>query len=334
MKHYTRREWLKTASAGCAGMAFLTTPITGLAQALGSGPVRVLVGMGAGGATDSIARLYGQKLLDQLGTAVVIENKPGAFQMQAINSVKDAAANGRILYMGTGSSLSLFPAIRKDVTYDPMKDFSFIALTGISSAVITVNAALPVKTLQELVEYSAKNPGMVNYGSAGIGSANHIKTEYLKLASGLKAEHIPYKSDTDILIQVASGTVHLCITTIQSAMPFIKDGRVRALAVTAPKALSYLPGIPGTEEVGIKGLEAIEPYSYFGLVGPKGMPDALIQELNSAINKVTAVPEVQTRMRDTFYTEPFTGTPDEFKTMNQREIERARELGARLKLDL
>lgn len=334
MKQLNRREWLKKAGTGCAGLALVTSPLMGLAQSLASGPIRVLVGMGAGGATDSIARLYAQKLLEQLGSPVVIENKPGAFQMQAINSVKDAAPNGRMLYMGTGSSLSLFPAIRKDVSYDPMKDFSFIGLTGISSAVITINAELPVKTLQELIDYSAQNPGQINYGSAGVGSANHIKTEYLKLVSGLKAEHIPYKSDTDILIQVAAGTVHLSITTIQSAMPFIKDGRVRAIAVTAPKELSYLPGVPGTEEVAIKGLEAIEPYSYFGLVGPKNMPEKLIGELNSTINKVSSMPDVQNRMRDTFYTEPFIGTPDDFRKMNQREIDRARDLGQKLNLNL
>lgn len=332
MSKLSRRNLLKMG-VGIAGLSLASAPLGGVAQSLSSRPIRIQVGMGAGGATDSVARLYAEKLAQVLGTPVVVENKPGAFQAQAINAIKTAAPDGQVLYMATGSALSLFPAIRTDMPYDPMKDFSFVGLAGISSAVFTVNPDLPVHTLSELVAYSKENPGVINYGSAGVGSANHIKNEYLKSVSGLQAEHIPYKSDLDILIQIASGALHLGLTTIQSAMPLIADKRVRAIAVTAPQELSYLPGVPGTAALDIQGLEALEPYSYFGLVGPVGMSPERVAELNAAINQVSSMPDVQQRMRETLFTEPFVGSPEEFREMNQRELARNTEMGKRLALE-
>lgn len=332
MTKLDRRTFLKASAAGTAGLAFTLSPLSSIAQS--SRASRVLVGMGAGGATDSVARLYAQKLSELTGAPVVVENRPGAFQSVAINTLKNSRPDGQVLYMATGSALSLQPAIRKGTDYDPMKDFSFIALAGISSAVLTVSPQLPIHSLRELIDYSAANPGMINYASAGAGSANHIKNEYIKLVTGLKAEHIPYKSDLDVQLQVSTATVHVGLTTIQTAMPIIRDKRVRPIMVTAPRELSYLPGVPGTEEVGIKGLEAIEPYSYFGLVGPAGMPADRVAELNAAINKVSAMPEVQRLMRETLYTEPFIGSPEDFRSMNQVQIDRAADIGKRLNLAL
>lgn len=329
MNESNRRQWLASGLVRAAGLAAFAggLPFKSSAQNFPWHPIRILVGNGAGGTTDLIARLYGTKLSEMLGTPVLVDDKPGGFQLPAIRGLLRAPRDGHTLFLGNASSLSLAPGVREDVGYAPMTDFTFVAEVGSSSGVFCINNELPVRSMLELVEHSIANPGKINYGSAGVGASNHLKIEYLKTLTGMQATHIPYKSDTEILRETIAGNIHMCLLTVRAAQPNVLAGKLRALAVTAPRSLRHLPGVPGTSEIGIKELEALEPYTYFGLVGPAGMPTSTVTKLNEAVNKVSEMPDVRARMREFFFLEPSTGTPAYFQDMNRRELAKAVELG-------
>jgi tripartite-type tricarboxylate transporter receptor subunit TctC len=331
MSTLTPRRRLVRGGAGLLATV-LVLPLASLAQSWPSRPIKLLVGIGPGGTADVIARLYGQKLSELLDTPVIVENKPGAYQIPAIRSLQAAVPDGYTLYLGNGSSLALSPGARKDLGYDPMKDFTFIAPVGVSSAVLFVNPKVPVKTMSELIAYSIANPDKLNYGSAGAGTADHFKIEYLKAVTGLKATHVPYRSGTEVAREVAAGSVHMGLTTAQTPVPLLKAGKLRALAVTSPRSLAYLPGVPGTAEAGVKGFEEVEPYTFYGLVGPAGLPPAVVAKLNEAMNKAGSLPEVQARMREVLYVEPSTGTPNAIRQLAERELAKAADIAKRVNL--
>jgi tripartite-type tricarboxylate transporter receptor subunit TctC len=329
-----RRRVLMAGLARLAGLLGAASGFTGpaRAQSYPAKPIRILVGIGAGGTADVVARLYGEKLSQVLGTPVIVDNKPGGFQLPAIRALLMAAPDGYTLYMANASALSLTPGIRTDLPYDPLKDFSFIGQVGKSSAVIFIHPDLPVRSLRDLVAYSVANPRAINYGSAGVGTADHVKIEYLKTLTGLQATHVPYKSGADVVREVIAGNVHMGMTTIQSPLPFIQAGKLRALNVTAAHALRVLPGVPGTAEVGIKALEAIEPYTYYGLVGPRGLPGSIVSRLNEAINKISRMEDVEARLRDTLFIEPTSGTPESLRDLAKRELARAADIGKQVSI--
>ena len=179
--------------------------------------------------------------------------------------------------------------------------------------VIVVAKSLPVRTLRELATYSKAHPTLLNYGSSGVGSASHLQTEYLLNLTGIKITHVPYKSDADIMREVWVGSVHMGMSSVQGALPFIADGRVRPLAVTGSRRVKVLADVPSLAETDFKGLEVIEPYSYYGLLGPVGMPPAVIAKLNDAINRVSKMPEVAADMQERLMAEPGVGSPESFR---------------------
>ncbi|MDO9439167.1 tripartite tricarboxylate transporter substrate binding protein [Hydrogenophaga sp.] len=302
------------------------------AQSWPTKPIRLLVGIGAGGTGDQVARLYGQKLSEALNASVIVENRPGAYQISAIRALQQAAPDGYTLYLGNGSSLAQSPGIRKDLGYDPQKDFTWIAPVGVSSAVLFVNPQLPVRTFKELVAYSIANPDKLNYGSAGGGTADHLKIEYLKAVTGMKAVHVPYKSGTEVAREVAAGNVHFGLTTAQTPVPMVQAGKLRAIAVTAPQALPHLPGVPGSADVDVPGFSDIEPYTFYGLVGPAGLPAPIVAKLNEAMKRIGSMADVQSRMRDILYVEPMTGSPEAIRQIAAREMQRAAGIGERISI--
>ena len=157
-------------------------------------PIRLVVGFGAGGATDVVARYYGQRWAEALNVAVVVDNKPGASQLMGIKTVQSAPADGYTLFFGSGSAFSQGPGVRTDLPFDPLKDFTLIGLVSSAPGVIIVAPSLPVANLRELIDYSKQNPSKLNYGSSGLGSASHLQTEYMMFITGMKMTHIPYKS--------------------------------------------------------------------------------------------------------------------------------------------
>ncbi|NDZ18857.1 hypothetical protein C7T35_39535 [Variovorax sp. WS11] len=317
---------------GCAALTVAAwQPIHAVAADYPSRPIKILAGIAPGGTVDIMARLYGQQLSMLLGTPVVVENKPGAYQVPAIRALISAPPDGYTLFFTNASAVALAPATNADLPYNPFKDFSFIAQIANTSSVLLVSPELPVKSMRELISYSRANPGKISYASSGLGTASNLKIEYLKGATGLDATHIPYKADVDVIRALQGNTVQFGMVPVQTAKGALSTGTVRAVGVTSPASTKHLPGVPGTSEMGIKAIEVMEPYSFYGLIGPAGLPRNVVDKLNAAINKISAMPEVQTRMVDILAMDVVTTTPEQFRKNGQAEFNKAKEASKLIK---
>jgi len=296
-------------------------------------PLRILVGFSAGGATDSLIRVVAAEMSKELGRPVIVENKPGANQVIAIQSLRSSTPDGNTLFVGTGSSLAQSPAVQKNLPYDPELDFTPVALLGPSPGAIYVRSSLPINSVQDLVDYARENPGKLNYGSAGYGSANHLSMEAFQLATGTQMTHIPLKSGTEIMMEMQAGRLDVDIGTMQVAQQGMPSGKLRMLAITSTEPLPFLPGVPTLQEVNVKGLEGLDPYTFFGLVGPKGLSDDIVLKLNAATNAAMASPAVQQRMQEVLFVQPTPGTPTQFKQYLSSEYKKWSELGKHIKLE-
>lgn len=322
----------KLARALALFCAAAVVAATACAQQFPSRPIRILIGFGPGGGTDNIARLYALKLQEILNTPVVVENRPGASELLAAQPVMSAAPDGHTLWLGTGSALAQGPGVRKDLPYDPIRNFSQVALVAEGEAVLTVRTAVPVRTLPELLAYAKANPGKLNYGSGGVGAGNHLLGEYVQMMTGISAVHVPYKSDVEVVRDAAAGNVDFAFTTLSLTLPFIQEGKVRPIAVTGSQRLRILPDVPSVGEAGVAELKGMGSYTFFGLMGPAGMPPAVVQRLNEAINQIAVMPDVSQRMRETYLWQPMTSTPASFRQHMEKELAKWRELGRNLKV--
>ena len=301
--------------------------VSSRAQQYPSKPIRIVIGFPAGSATDAIARLYGQKMSEILGAPVIVDNKPGASQLVAIATLQAAPPDGYTLFLGTGSSLAQGPGVRTDLPYDPLKDFSLVGSISTSPGAITVHPSLPVHTIRDLINFAKANPDRLSYSSAGFGSAGHLDGEYFMYLTGTKMVHVPYKADSEAMREVAAGTVQVGMTTVQFVISLFQSGKVRPLAAIATRRLASLPNVPTVAEVDIKGLEGMVPYTFYGLVGPSGLPPAVANQLSDALATVGAMPDVVSRLQEVSYGEPMTGTPAAFRGFLQKQIAKWRELG-------
>lgn len=290
------------------------------AQSFPARPIKIIVGFGAGGSADTILRLYSQKMSEVLGQPVLIENRPGAYQLNAIRAVQAAPADGYTLFGATGSALVQLPALRNDLPYDPIKDFAHLGIAAYLPAVIFTSMELPVRTVSDMVAYAAANPGKLNYGSAGVGTAGQLHVEALFTITGMTMTHIPYKADVDVIREVMAGTVQLGIMPTVNATQFVRSGKIRALAVTTANRLPFLPDVPSLTESSIRNLADLEPHTFIAIVGPSAMPAAAAAKLNETINKVSQMPDVVTRVRDNMYSQPGVITPAEFRAFIEREL--------------
>jgi len=311
---------------------FVFAYVGAYAQQYPTKPIKIVIGLGAGGTADALSRYFAQKLSVSLNTSVIVENKPGAGQSVAINSLIASAPDGYTLGILAGSAFGQGPALRKEVTYDPLKDFSIIGVVASAPGVIVISKDLPVRTLRELVTYSIVNPNKLNYASAGVGAASHLQVELLANITGLKITHIPYKADADIMRELTAGTVQLGMSPIQGAMPHIASGKVSALAVTGSRRNSALSDVPSLSESDFKGLEGVDPYSYYGFVGPKGMPAAHISTLNDAANRIMKAPDVVSFMHERLYMEPEAGSPAAFQSFIEKDLAKWKTLSNVIKL--
>ena len=301
-------------------------------QPFPSHPIKILIGYGAGGGTDSLARLYATKLQEVLNQPVIIDNKPGASELLAAQPVMNAAPDGYTLWIGTGGALAQNPGIRRDLPYEVLKNFTPVALLAEAEAVLIVKPSVPVTTLPDLISYGKANPGKLNYGSGGIGSGNHLQMEYLISVTGASFTHIPYKSESEITRDAMAGNVDLSMITSQFAVPLVKEGKVKAVAVTGDQRLKALPDVPSVAESGGPALKSMGSYTFFGLMGPARMPAPVVQRLNEAFNKVSAMPEIDQRMREVMFLRPKTVSPDDYRQYLERELAKWRELSKTVKI--
>lgn len=315
-----------------AGLAFSMVSAA-QADTYPSRPIRIIVGFAPGGTTDAIARYYALKISEVLKTPVVVDNKAGAGQILAVKTLQAAPADGYTLMLGTGSAMSQGPGVRTDLPFDPLKDFTLIGLMTTAPGVIVVPPQSPARTLSEFIAYAKANQGALNYASSGVGASSHLQSEYLATIAGIKMTHVPYKADAEVMRSLAEGSTHMGIATIQGAMASITGGRVRPLAVTGAKRVASLPNVPSLAEVDVKGLQGIDPYSYYGLIGPVGLPPAIVATVNDAINKVSKSPEVIEHLQTRMFIEPGSGTPPFFRQYIQNDLTKWKNFAKHVKLD-
>ncbi|CAB3853230.1 Bug family tripartite tricarboxylate transporter substrate binding protein [Achromobacter anxifer] len=252
-------------------------------------PVRIVVGFSAGGTTDVIARIMAKELTESLGQSFVVENKPGAGSNIATDQVQRAAPDGyTLLFVAVTSAIN--QTLYKNVTFDLTKDFTPVALGAKVPNILVVNPQVPVKTVQELVEYAKKNPGKLAFASSGSGTSIHMAGELFKMQTGIDVLHVPYKGSAPAVTDLIGGQVQFMFDNMPSSWPHVQSGKLRALAVTTTERSKSAPDVPTMKESGFANFDVS---SWFGLIAPKGTPPEVVDKLNAAMVKALDKPEVQ-----------------------------------------
>jgi tripartite-type tricarboxylate transporter receptor subunit TctC len=286
-------------------------------------PIRIIVPFTPGGSPDVLARTLGQKISESTGAPVLIENVPGAGGTIGADRVAKASADGYTLLMGHVGTLAVAPAVYPNLPYDPIKSFAPVAWVAKVPNVLAVHPSMPVQNVAELVRYLKANPGKVNYGSGGNGSAAHLAMEYFKLSTQTFVVHVPYRGTAPSVTDAVAGQIQMVFTGAPALVPMVRAGKLRAIAVSSPKRLDLLPDVPTLAESGVKGLEGFEADQWYGLVAPAGTPAAVIQELNQVVNANLSTPDVVGRLKSEGATATPT-SPEGFAQLIQREIKRWR----------
>lgn len=306
-----RRTFTMAAAAAALGSpAWLRA-----AGPLPSGPVRIVVGFAPGGGTDVLARVIGQKLGAMWNTTVNVENKPGATGVIAADYVAKQPADGSTLLMAHVNSHAIAPALLPNVRYDARRDFSPIALVGVTPNMLTCSDRQTVRSIPEIVALCRSKPGQVSFGSSGIGSAQHLALEMFKLQGKLQAVHVPYKGSGALIVDLLGGQIDYAFDTMTAATPFIKQGKAIAIAQTRLTRAKSHPNVPTLHESGFPGLDAA---SWYGLVGPKGLPAEMVQRLNEDVNRVLSLPDIAAKL-DEFGAEDAGGSSQKFASFIDTE---------------
>ena len=280
------------------------------ALAQSSKPIRLVVPFPAGGATDLFARTLSQKMGERLGTSIVIDNKPGAGGSLGSDMAAKATADGQTLLFTTTSTHSIGPAIGAKLPYDTVRDFTPIAHVGNAPSIMLVPNSSPAKTVKEWIDYAKKNPGKLNYASSGNGTIVQLTAELFKAQAGVFVTHIPYKGTGLAIPDLVAGQLDVLFDSLPTGMPHVRDGRLRALAVTTLKRTPLAPDLPPVADT----LPGFESSTWFGLYGPKGLPAEVVNRVNTAANQALSDPEVRAKLT-TLGIEPVTSTPAQFAKM-------------------
>ena len=297
-------------TAVLAGSASAQTGAANTAASYPTKPIRMIVPFPAGGATDILARALSQKLGEKIGQPVIVDNRPGAGGTIGADAASKAAADGYTLLLATSSTHSIGPAINPKISYNAEADFTPIGYVASSPNIVLVPNSSPAKTMREFIDYARKNPGRLNYASSGNGTIVHLTTEYFKAQSDTFILHIPYRGTALAMPDLISGKLDVVFDSFVTGMPHVKDGKLRALAVTSLKRTTLAPGMPVVSET----LPGFESVTWFGLYGPRGMPADLTGKINQALNAALADADVKDRFAR-LGAEPAGGTPTAFAAM-------------------
>ena len=295
----------------------LTAP-SAMAQQYPSKPIVLVVPFAPGGTSELISRLVAQKLTERLGQQVVVENRPGAAGNIAMEQVARAAPDGYTLILGHIGTLAVNPAMFPKLPYDAIKDFAPVSLIAAVPNIVTVNPAVPAKTLKEFLDLARAKPGSINYGSAGNGSAGHLAMEYLKRIAKADMVHVPYKGTGPMLTDLLAGQTQATFTGSSPLIPHIKSGKLRALAVGSAVRIPSLPEVPTVAESGFAGFETSQ---WYGIIAPAKTPPAIIQKLSVEIAQVMKQPDVIARLSGDG-TVMIGSTPNEFAAYISKEMKR------------
>jgi len=290
-------RWTRTALLILFSLMLVPLASSAQAQAQAQGwpsrPVRVVVAFGAGGTADIVARLIADRLSPVLGQPVVVENRPGAGGNVGASAVAHSDPDGYTLLMSGSPTHSVGPHLFKNLNYDPMRDVPPVAMIASAPNLLVVNAALPVKSLDDLVKLAREKPGQLTYSSAGIGTSGHLAAEMLKQAAGVDMRHVPYKSGPEAVTGVISGDVSFVFFTVPSVLPQVESGKLRALAITSVARSAVAPNVPTVAELGYPGFEAL---AWFALFAPRGTPQPIVDKLDAEIGKILQQPDIRKKM--------------------------------------
>ncbi|GDX56354.1 MFS transporter [Comamonadaceae bacterium] len=282
-----------------------------------SKPVRLMVGAGAGGGTDIIARMLAEKMAESFKGTFVVENKPGASNTIAAELTAKAQADGYTLLVATNTGQAIAPHLIK-LSFDPMKDLTPIGLVVTVPNVLVVGANVPANTVKELVALMKAKPEDFKYASSGIGSTQHIAGEGFDIAAGVKSVHIPYKGSAQAHLDIIAGNVQIMFDTTSSAMGQIKAGKFKALAVTTPQRSAELPNVPTLTEAGVSGSDMS---TWYGVFVTAGTPPEVVSRLQSELARIIKLPDVQAKLRG-LGGEPGNLSVEQFSQLNRQEFER------------
>ena len=303
------------AFSGLMYFLLLICPQIDAAEKFPSKPVRIVVGFSPGGPVDNISRILSKRLSERLGQPFIVENKPGASSMIASQYVANAEPDGHTLLM-VASTHAVNPSLYKNISFDTTKDFTAITFVAENAFVLVVPKDLKVNSLADLLALAKSQSTPLNYASAGVGGLPHLAAELLKIEAGIDANHIPYKGASPASVDLLAGHVSFMINNMQSALPYIKDGRLKALAVTSPERLSVLPNVPTFKELGYKGLQIS---GWYGLLGPAGMPSNVVKQLNGQITQILQEKDIISQIRADG-AEVKVGSPKEFSDRINSDI--------------
>ncbi|SFC03570.1 Tripartite-type tricarboxylate transporter, receptor component TctC [Polaromonas sp. OV174] len=312
-----RRQFaLRSLTAALVLGSGLLASVPAAAQAAyPSKPITMIVPFSAGGTTDILARIVGQALTTELGQSVIIDNRAGAGGNIGGQAAARAPADGYTLFMGTVGTHAINAALYKKMPFDPIKDFAPLTRVANVPNLLVANPKQPFKNVKELIAYAKSHPGQLNFGSSGNGSSIHLSGELFKSMAKVDMVHVPYKGSAPAVTDLLGNQISVMFDNMPSAIQHVRSGKLRAIAVTTAKRSPELPDVPTIAEAGVPGYEAT---SWFGLFAPAATPPAVVSQLNAAIVKVLANPEVKKKINEQG-AEVYSETPAQFAAFIQKE---------------
>ncbi|WP_046869174.1 Bug family tripartite tricarboxylate transporter substrate binding protein [Microvirga massiliensis] len=291
----SRRQSITLGLASILCLGGVGVAVTGSAQAdaYPSRTIKIVVPFAAGGGSDVIARIVAQELTDKLGQSIIVENRPGAGGTFGAGQVAHSEPDGYTLLLGSSSELAQYPAISASVSYNPETDFAPVALLATVPLVLTANPELPIKSLSDLLDYAKREPGKLNYGSAGPGSATHLGMAMLNAMTSTQMTHVPYRGSAPVVTDLLAGHLQVAMPPLSTVLPYAEGEKLRLVAVSTARRSPSLPSVPTLKE---SGLADYEIGLWTGLLAPAGTPPAVIERLNGALTEAMAAPDVREAM--------------------------------------
>ena len=305
--------------------------LPGHAQTYPTKPVRMIVPYPPGGGNDTFGRLFAAKLGERTGQPFLVENRPGAGTMIGTEAAAKSAPDGYTILLSSIATHALSPNLYSRVPYDPIKDFAPITLLGIAPTVLVINQDLPAKSLQELISLAKSKPGALAYASGGNGTPPHINAEVFKAVAAVDLLHVAYKGGGPALTDLMAGRVHVMLDTAASAMPHVRGGKLRALALSAPKRSAEYPDLPTFAEA---GLPQYDTNAWYSMHAPAGTPSEIVRRLNRELVAILKDPEILARFKQ-LSTDPVGNSPEEFGAFVKVELDKYARIikAAGIKLD-
>jgi tripartite-type tricarboxylate transporter receptor subunit TctC len=272
---------------------FLSWTLAHAADTYPNRPIRYILPVAPSGGSDITARTLAPKLIEALGQQVIIDNRPGAGGVVGMSIAARAAPDGYTIVQGTIGPVAVDPSLRSNTPYDTSRDFTPIARLVSALNILVVHQSMPVRTVKELINYAKENPKKLNFGSSGLGHADHLAGEIFKSMAGVQMQHIAYKGGAPAMTELLGGNIELIFSTVSTAVTFIQAGRIRAIAVTSDKRVSLYPDIPTVAESGLPGFVVDNWYS---ILGPRDIPKSIVNRLHREFNRALAQPDVRKRL--------------------------------------